>query len=56
MAVPRLGVTLYSFTPDFHAGRFTFEELIVLAAERGLGPGLEVIGFQSFRNLPHISP
>jgi hypothetical protein len=53
---PKLGVTLYSFTPDFHAGRFTFEDLTVRAAEAGLGPGLEVIGFQSFRSFPHISP
>jgi len=56
MTLPSLGVTLYSFTPDFHAGRFTFEDLVVEAAERGLGPGLEVIGFQSFRGFPHMSP
>jgi sugar phosphate isomerase/epimerase len=54
-ALPRLGVTLYSFTPDFHAGRYTFEDLIVRAGELGLGPGLEVIGFQSFRGFPHVS-
>ena len=34
--LPRLGVTLYSFTPDFHAGRYTFEDLVVRAAELGL--------------------
>ena len=56
MTLPKLGVTLYSFTPDFHAGRYTFEDLVVEAAERGLGPGLEVIGFQSFRGFPHMSP
>jgi Xylose isomerase-like TIM barrel len=55
-ALPRLGVTLYSFTPDFHAGRHTFEDLVVRAAELGLGPGLEVIGFQSFRGFPRIEP
>jgi Xylose isomerase-like TIM barrel len=55
-SLPKLGVTLYSFTPDFHAGRYTFEELMVKAAELDLGPGLEVIGFQSFRGFPHISP
>lgn len=54
-ALPKLGVTLYSFTPDFHAGRYTFEDLVVEAAQRGLGPGLEVIGFQSFRGFPHMS-
>jgi hypothetical protein len=54
-ALPRIGVTLYSFTPDFHAGRYTFEDLVVEAAQRGLGPGLEVIGFQSFRGFPRMS-
>ena len=53
-ALPRLGVTLYSFTPDFHRGRYTFEDLVVEAARRELGPGLEVIGFQSFRGFPHV--
>jgi hypothetical protein len=51
---PTLGVTLYSFTPDFHRGRYTFDDLVVKAAELGLGPGLEVIGFQSFRGFPHV--
>jgi len=55
-SLPKLGVTIYSFTPDFHAGRYTFEDLIVKAAEHRLGPGLEVIGFQSFRGFPRISP
>jgi Xylose isomerase-like TIM barrel len=54
--LPRLGVTLYSFTRDFHAGRYTFEDLVVRAAELDLGPGLEVIGFQSFRGFPNVSP
>jgi sugar phosphate isomerase/epimerase len=54
-ALPRLGVTLYSFTRDFHAGRYTFEDLVVRAAELGMGPGLEVIGFQSFRGFPHMT-
>jgi hypothetical protein len=55
MPLPKLGVTLYSFTPDFHAGRYTFEDLIVKAAELEMGPGLEVIGFQSFRGFPHVA-
>jgi Xylose isomerase-like TIM barrel len=54
-SLPRLGVTLYSFTRDFHAGRYTFEDLVVKAAELGMGPGLEVIGFQSFRGFPRMT-
>jgi hypothetical protein len=55
MSGPRLGVTLYSFTPDFHAGRYTVEQLIAKAAELGMGPGLEIIGFQSIRGFPRVS-
>lgn len=51
---PRLGVTLYSFTPDFHAGRYSFAELIRICGERGLGPGLEIVGFQSLREFPRL--
>lgn len=54
--LPRTGVTLYSFTPDFHAGRLTMEELIARAAERNMGPGLEIVGFQSIRGFPTITP
>ncbi|WP_194820495.1 sugar phosphate isomerase/epimerase [Nocardia sp. XZ_19_385] len=52
MSLPRLGVTLYSFTPCFHARRYSFEDLIRVAGERNLGPGLEVVGFQSIKNFP----
>ena len=55
MSGPRLGVTLYSFTPDFHAGRYTLEELIAKAAALGMGPGLEIIGFQSVRGFPRVT-
>lgn len=51
----RLGVTLYSFTPDFHAGRYSLAELIRICGERDLGPGLEIVGFQSLRGFPQIA-
>lgn len=52
---PRLGVTLYSFTPEWHAHEYTFAELIQKVAELELGPGLEFIGQQSIRNFPKVS-
>jgi sugar phosphate isomerase/epimerase len=55
-ALPRTGVTLYSFTPDFHAGRVTLDDLLAKAAELDMGPGLEVIGFQSIRGFPNVTP
>ncbi|MFI6816021.1 sugar phosphate isomerase/epimerase family protein [Nonomuraea sp. NPDC050328] len=54
LVVPKLGVTLYSFTPYFHARQYTFEDLVRIAAERGLGPGLEIVGFQSIRDFPAL--
>jgi hypothetical protein len=49
------GVTLYSFTPDFHAGRYTAQQLIARVGELGLGPGLELVGFQSLRGFPDVT-
>ncbi|GAA2866037.1 hypothetical protein GCM10010472_24240 [Pseudonocardia halophobica] len=55
-ALPRLGTTLYSFTPEFHGLRYSLADLVRLVAERGLGPGLEMVGFQSVRGFPHVDP
>ncbi|HWI30583.1 MAG TPA: sugar phosphate isomerase [Microbacterium sp.] len=49
-ATPLLGVTLYSFNHDWVAGRFDLDALLAAVAESGVGPGVEVVGFQSFRN------
>ncbi|GAA4718741.1 sugar phosphate isomerase/epimerase family protein [Phytohabitans rumicis] len=51
----KLGTTLYSITRDFHGRRISFEEAVRRVSELGLGPGLEVVGFQSFRGWPHLS-
>lgn len=51
---PIQGVTLYSFTRQFHARQFTFDQLIREVAKRGLGPGLEIVGFQSIRSFPNV--
>lgn len=48
-----LGVTLYSMTNEWLAGRFTLPELVDEVGRQGLGPGVEVIGFQSLRGFPH---
>ena len=51
----KLGSTLYSFTNEWHERRYDFEGLIAEVARRGLGPGLEVIGFSSIRGFPNVS-
>lgn len=53
---PVQGVTLYSFTRDFHSRRHTCDELVREVAARGLGPGLELVGFQSIKGFPALSP
>src|SRR4029450_8322194 len=52
-----LGVTLYSMTNEWLAGRYTLPELVDEVARRGIGPGVELIGFQSLRGFPdQVSP
>lgn len=51
----KLGTTLYSFTNEFITRQYNFEQLLTLVAEHRLGPGVEIVGFQSFRGFPNIS-
>lgn len=50
----KLGITLYSLSLEYRAGKYTFEELIRKAGELRLGP-VELVGFQSIRGYPRIS-
>ena len=50
-----VGITLYSLTLDYRAGRYTLEELIRKAGEMELGPPVEIVGFQSIRGFPAVS-
>lgn len=52
---PVLGTTLYSFTNDWQQRIFNFDQLVAKVAELGLGPAVEVVGFQSFREYPDVS-
>jgi hypothetical protein len=51
---PVLGVTLFSFTNEWQQHLYTLDEMIAKVADLGLGPGLEVVGFQSFRSYPDV--
>jgi sugar phosphate isomerase/epimerase len=51
----RLGTTLFSFTNEFHARKYTVEQLIDKVGELGLGPGVELIGFSAIREYPGVS-
>ena len=51
----KTGATLYAFTNAWHRRGYTLPELLAKVAALGMGPGLEVIGYQSFRGFPNIS-
>lgn len=51
---PILGTTIYSFTNDWQLRLYSFDEIIAKVAELGLGPAVEVVGFQSFRRFPDV--
>ncbi|WP_422058141.1 sugar phosphate isomerase/epimerase family protein [Sphingomonas sp.] len=50
-----LGSTLYSFTNEFHSRRYDLEGLVREVAARNLGPGIEIVGFQSVRGFPVVT-
>jgi xylose isomerase-like TIM barrel protein len=52
---PRIGITLYSLSLEYRAGKYTFEELVRKAGELQLGPPVELVGFQSIRGYPHVT-
>ncbi len=51
-----LGVTLYSFTNEWLLRKYDLEGLLTKVAELGLGPAVEVVGFQNFRDYPDVTP
>jgi sugar phosphate isomerase/epimerase len=48
-----VGVTLFSMTNEWLAGQYTLPSLIDEVGRRKLGPGVELIGFQSLRGFPN---
>ena len=50
-----LGSTLYSFTNEFHSRQYDLEGLVREVAARNLGPGIEIVGFQSLRGFPEVT-
>ncbi len=52
---PVLGTTIYSFTNEWQQRLYTLDQMIGKVAELGLGPAVEVVGFQSIRGYPDVS-
>jgi sugar phosphate isomerase/epimerase len=55
MLPTQIGVTLFSLTNEFYSRQYNLEQLLARVAALGMGPGLEVVGFQSFRAFPGVS-
>jgi hypothetical protein len=52
----RLGVSTFSLTNEWLSRRYTLEGLLERVAEVASGPGLEVIGHQTWRDYPRLTP
>lgn len=50
----KLGLTLYSLTNEWVTGQYDLETLIARVADAGIGPGVEIVGFQSIRGFPEV--
>lgn len=53
---PVLGSTLYSFTNEWLQRKYDLENLVAKVADLKLGPAVEVVGFQSIRSFPDVTP
>lgn len=49
------GLTLYSLTSEQLSGNWPLERVLREIAARGIGPGVEVVGFQSLRGYPDVA-
>jgi sugar phosphate isomerase/epimerase len=49
-----LGVSLFSFTNEWRLGQYTLESLLARLASSQIGPGVEVVGFQTIRGYPRV--
>ncbi|MDE2410234.1 MAG: sugar phosphate isomerase/epimerase [Sphingomonadales bacterium] len=52
---PQIGVTLYSFTNEWLTRQYDLDGLLREVAKRQMGPNIEIIGFQTFKEFPDVS-
>jgi sugar phosphate isomerase/epimerase len=51
----KLSTSLFSFALEWNSGKYSLEQMIAKVRELDLGPGIEIIGFQSLKGFPHIA-
>lgn len=50
------GLTLYSLTNEWVSGAYELDRLLEKVATLGLGPGVEIVGFQTVDGFPDVTP
>jgi sugar phosphate isomerase/epimerase len=55
MALPRLGVTMYSFNADYYSYRYSLEDAFAAIGSLGTGQGVEIVAPQVMRSFPDPS-
>jgi sugar phosphate isomerase/epimerase len=51
----KLGLTLYSLTSEWAAGRYDLAGLLEAVDEAGIGPGIEIVASQTIRTYPQVT-
>ncbi|WP_433306077.1 sugar phosphate isomerase/epimerase family protein [Actinoplanes sp. CA-030573] len=51
----QLGLTLYSLTSEWAAGRYDLAGLLDEVAKAGIGPGIEIVASQTIRTYPSVT-
>ncbi len=51
----KLGLTLYSLTSEWAAGRYDLHGMLDTVAGAGIGPGIEIVASQTLRTYPLVS-
>jgi sugar phosphate isomerase/epimerase len=51
----KFGTTLFSHTLEWLSRQYTLEQLLARIQAEEIGPGVEIIGFQTIRHFPHIN-
>jgi sugar phosphate isomerase/epimerase len=51
----KLGLTLYSLTSEWAAGRYDLPGLLDVVDEAGIGPGIEIVASQTIRTYPNVT-
>jgi sugar phosphate isomerase/epimerase len=51
----KLGLTLYSLTSEWAAGRYDLHGLLDAVAAAGIGPGIEIVASQTLRTYPLVT-